>query len=72
MEKMTHIDWWKNQTNQICTKAVPKKKNSSLQPTYMFYTSLFKMPEEVAKTIESIQARFLWGSSELQKENQYD
>lgn len=29
--------------------------------------SLFKMPEGVAKTIESIQAKFLWGGSDLKR-----
>lgn len=33
----------------------------------IFYMSLFKMPESVARSIESIQARFLWGGSDLKK-----
>lgn len=33
----------------------------------IFYMALFKMPEGVAKCIESIQGRFLWGGSNLKK-----
>lgn len=33
----------------------------------IFYMSLFKMPEGVIKSIESIQAKFLWGGSDLKK-----
>lgn len=33
----------------------------------IYYMSLFKMPEGVAKTIEGIQARFLWGSYDLKR-----
>lgn len=31
------------------------------------YMSLFKMPEGVIKSIESIQARFLWGGADLKR-----
>ena len=33
----------------------------------LYYMSIFKMPEYVIKSIESIQARFLWGGSDLKR-----
>ncbi|CAL5376573.1 unnamed protein product [Camellia sinensis] len=33
----------------------------------IFYLSIFKMPEMVAKKIESIQSGFLWGGSDLRR-----
>lgn len=33
----------------------------------IFFLSLFKIPEGVAKEIEGIQARFLWGSDDLKR-----
>ncbi|GFY80587.1 hypothetical protein Acr_01g0003960 [Actinidia rufa] len=33
----------------------------------LYYMSIFKMPEGVIKSIESIQSRFLWGGSDLKR-----
>lgn len=33
----------------------------------MYYLSLFKMPEGIAKEIDSIQAAFLWGGTDLKR-----
>ncbi|KAL7195612.1 hypothetical protein ACSBR1_035778 [Camellia fascicularis] len=33
----------------------------------MYYLSLFKLPTSASKLLDKIQARFLWGGSELKK-----
>lgn len=33
----------------------------------IYYLSLFKMPEGVAKEIDTVQSRFLWGGDELRR-----
>ena len=40
---------------------------SILGSLVIYYMSLFKMPENVIKTLEMIRARFLWGGLELKR-----
>lgn len=40
---------------------------SSLSNLPVYYLSLFKLPQSVAKEFESIQVAFLWGGSDLKR-----
>lgn len=70
---------WKPIIDKVRTKLASWKKRylsfggrivlikSVLCSLPIFYMSLFKMPEGVTKSIESIQAKFFWGGSVLKR-----
>lgn len=56
---------WKRRYLSIGGRIVLIKSVLSSLP--IFYMSLFKIPEGIVKALESIQAKFLWGGSELKR-----
>lgn len=56
---------WKRRMLSFAGRLVLIKSVLSCLPVY--YLSLFRMPEGVAKDFERIQAAFLWGGSELRR-----
>ncbi|GFS28866.1 hypothetical protein Acr_00g0004350 [Actinidia rufa] len=70
---------WKPVIEKVSTKLATWKRRhitfggrlvlikSALNNLPIYYMSLFKMPAGVIKKLESIQANFLWGSSDLKR-----
>ncbi|XP_028102574.1 uncharacterized protein LOC114301812 [Camellia sinensis] len=56
---------WKRRFLSFASRMTMIKSVLSSLPTY--YLSLFKMPEGVAKEIDKIQSRFLWGGDALRR-----
>lgn len=73
------IATWKPVLDKIKKRLAPWKRRyfplggratlikSVLNSLPIYYMSLFKVPAGVTKEIESIQAKFLWGGSEVKK-----
>ncbi|XP_028118943.1 uncharacterized protein LOC114316485 [Camellia sinensis] len=56
---------WKRKMLSFAGRLILVKSVTSALP--VFYLSLFRMPEGVAKELKKIQANFLWGGSELKR-----
>lgn len=61
----SRLSSWKHRSLSFGGRLTLVKSVLSSLPIY--YLSLFKMPEGVAKKIEGIQSRFLWGSCDLKR-----
>lgn len=61
----SRLSSWKRRNTSFGGRLTQIKSVLSNLPIY--YMSIFKIPEGVAKTIESIQANFLWGGSDLNR-----
>ncbi|CAL5403808.1 unnamed protein product [Camellia sinensis] len=59
------LSTWKRRLLSFAGRLTLIKSGMSNLPTY--YLSLFKIPEGVAKEIDKIQAKFLWGGSDLRR-----